>query len=118
MSKPDVELITFHCLAETNDWEGETWYHYFQDAPGVLDALESIERGDTDFESLETVIMCWDEAERLTNRGHDGYMQEHWFGELTDIEGLRSAANDSLYKGKIRDFGTELFSYEEEGTGK
>lgn len=103
-----VELVIFHCLTEYNDWEGEIWYHYFQDAPGVFDVLESLTQL-WGFVALETVTITWDEAARLTNQDHGEYMQAHWFGELTDIEGLRNATRDDLYKGKIRDFGKELF---------
>lgn len=36
-------------------------------------------------------------------------MQEHWFGDLTNPDGLRTATDGDLYKGKIREFGEELF---------
>lgn len=114
--KAEVEIVTFHCLTEENGWEGETWYHYFLDEPGVLDVLQSIEIGDTDFDSLETVIMTWEEAERLTNQDHGEYMQAHWFGRLTKLKELRDAPSDALYKGGIRDYGEELFSYSGEET--
>ena len=112
--KTTEETVTFHCLTETNEWEGETWYHYFLDEPGVLDALkDTLKRvDDHDFEDWETMTLTWPEAERLTNRGHDGYMQEHWFGRLTKLDELKQADSQALYKGGIREFGEELFSYE------
>lgn len=114
MSKELVETVTFHCLTESNDWEGERWYHYFQDEPGVYDALALIQEDDAnDFEELETVSLTWDEATRLTNLDHDGYMQEHWFGRLTNLEGLKTADSKALYKGGIREFGEELFTYDD-----
>lgn len=72
------------------------------------------EEDDNDFVDLETMTLTWSEAERLTNRGRDGYMQEHWFGKLTNLEGLKQADSETLYKGGIREFGEELFSYKSE----
>lgn len=114
--KTQEETATFHCLTESNEWEGETWYHYFLDEPGVFDILNRLMEVDeeNDFIELETMTLTWPEATRLTNRGHDGYMQEHWFGQLTDLEGLKQADSQALYKGGIREFGEELFSYETE----
>lgn len=90
----ETEIVTFHCLTEYNDWEGETWYHYFQDEPGVYDVLTSLVNKDQedgfDFEELETVSITWPEAERLTNLDTGG-MQEHWFGRLTNLEGLKQS---------------------------
>lgn len=114
--KTPEETVTFHCLTEYNDWEGETWYHYFLDEPGVLDVLDHLMVQDEEYDyytELETCTLTWSEAERLTNRGNDGYMQEHWFGQLTNLEGLKQANSKTLYKGGIRDFGEELFSYDE-----
>lgn len=113
--KTSEETVTFHCLTEENDWEGETWYHYFLDEPEVFSILEKLmfEEDDNDFVDLETMTLTWPEAERLTNRGRDGYMQEHWFGKL-NLEGLKQADSKALYKGGIREFGEELFSYESE----
>jgi hypothetical protein len=108
------ETATFHCLTENNDWEGETWYHYFLDEPGVLDTLKlALKKDDNDnYTDWETLTLTWPEATRLTNRGHDGYMQEHWFGRLTKPDELKQADSKALYKGGIRDFGEELFTYE------
>lgn len=110
----ETEIVTFHCLTEYNDWEGERWYHYFQDEPGVYDILSLIQENDVnDFDELETVSVTWKEAERLTNLDTGGYIQEHWFGRLTNLEGLKQADSQTLYKGGIRDFGEELFSYDD-----
>lgn len=84
MDNQEIEIVTFHCLTEYNDWEGETWYHYFLDEPGVYDTLSLIQEDETyDFTDLETVSLTWPEAERLTNLDTGGYMQEHWFGRIT-----------------------------------
>lgn len=116
MSKNLEETVTFHCIQEDNDWEGETWYHYFLDEPGVLDILDRLidVDEDNDYVDLETVILTWPEATRLTSMDHGGYMQEHWFGKLTKPEELKGADQKALYKGGIRDFDEELFSYESE----
>lgn len=112
--KTPEETITFHCLREDNEWEGETWYHYFLDEPGVLDILTPLADNDeNDFTDLETMTLTWPEAERLTNLDTDSYMQEYWFGRLTNLEGLKQADSKVLYKGGIREFGEELFSYDE-----
>lgn len=105
------EAVTFHCLTETNEWEGEAWYHYFLDEPEVFRTLEQLmfEGDDNDYTDLETVTLTWTEAERLTNLDTGGYMQEHWFGKLTNLEGLKKADSQALYKGGIRKFGEELF---------
>lgn len=100
----------WHCLTEKNEWEGETWYHYFIDGEGVYEALRSAVKAADDLTLEESQEISWETATRLTNLDDAGYMQTHWFGELTDFEGL-SAAKD-LYKGKIRDFGEELFERE------
>lgn len=114
MSKTQEETVTFHCLTEENEWEGETWYHYFLDEPGVLDILTPLADNDeNDYTDLETMTLTWPEAERLTNQDHGGYMQEHWFGKLTRLEELKLADSQALYKGGIREFGEELFSYYE-----
>lgn len=112
--KNQEETVTFHCLTEENDWEGETWYHYFLDEPGVYDILSLLQENEAyDFTDLETITsITWAEAERLTNQDHGGYMQEHWFGKLTKPESLKQADSQALYKGGIRDFGEELFTYE------
>ena len=113
------ETVTFHCLTESNEWEGETWYHYFLDEPGVLDILKSVLKvDDHDFEDWETVTLTWPEATRLTNMDHCSCMQEHWFGRLTNLEGLKQADSQALYKGGIREFGEELFTYETESEGE
>lgn len=119
MAKQLVEIVTFHCFEEYNDWEGETWYHYFLDEPGVLDILNSIMNlENTDFEDLETITVTWDEATRLTNQDHGEYMQVHWFGKLTNPEGLKKATHQDLYKGGIREFGEELFTYGDDDNNK
>lgn len=102
-------MATFHCITEHNAWEGETWHHYFLDGPGVLDALQSVYSRTGDFVQLDTDEYTDEETTRLTNLDNSGYMQKHWFGELTDPEGLASATEQQLYKGGIRDFGEELF---------
>jgi hypothetical protein len=116
--KTQEETATFHCIIEYNDWEGETWYHYFLDEPGVLGILTALfedkDEDDNDFMDLETTTTTWSDAERLTNQDHGEYMQPHWFGKLTNLEGLKSAASQDLYKGGIRKFGEELFSYPNE----
>ncbi len=114
--KTPEETITFHCLTESNDWEGETWYHYFLDEPGVYDILNRLTECDeeNDFTELETCTLTWPEATRLTNLDTGGYMTEHWFGKLTNLEGLKQADSQALYKGGIREFGEELFTYETE----
>lgn len=103
------EKILWHRVTETNDWEGEVWCHYFEDGDGVLSALESAMERQSDLEEVDTIELTMDQACALTNSRDDGYMQKHWFGELTNIEGLNNATEDQLYKGGIRDFGTELF---------
>lgn len=56
MSKQLAEVVTFICLEEYNDWEGETWYHYFLNEPGVFDILNPIEESeDNDVIGLEVV---------------------------------------------------------------
>ncbi len=114
--KTPEETVIFHCLTETNEWEGETWYHYFLDEPGVLGILTALCDVDeeNDYTEVETISLTWTEAERLTNQDHGEYMQLHWFGKLTNLESLRFAESDSLYKGGIREFGEELFSYPNE----
>jgi hypothetical protein len=108
--KEPIELVSFHCIREDNEWEGESWYHYFLDEPEVFDVLMSLtERENSDFSDLETVLITWDEATRLTNQDHGTYMQANWFGKLTNLEGLKNASDKELYKGGIRDFGEELF---------
>lgn len=112
--KTPEETVTFHCLTESNDWEGETWYHYFLDEPGVLDTLKGVlKKEGHDFADWETMSLTWPEAERLTNLDTSSYMQEHWFGRLTKPDELKQVDSETLYKGKIRDFGEELFSYDE-----
>lgn len=109
------ETVTFHCLTEENEWEGETWYHYFLDETGVYDVLNLIQEDEGyDFTDLETSSFTWTEAERLTNLDEGGYIQEHWFGKLTNLEGLKQATQQDLYKGGIRKFGEELFTYEDD----
>lgn len=118
--KTQEETVTFHCLTETNEWEGETWYHYFLDEPGVLDILNCLMEVDeeNDFIELETMTLTWPEAERLTNLDTGTYIQHHWFGQLTNLESLKQADSETLYKGGIRKFGEELFSYETEDENK
>lgn len=114
MPKKVEEVVKFICLTEENEWEGETWYHYFLDEPGVIDILNPIaENEENDFVDLEMVTITWPEATRLTNQDHGEYMQLHWFGKLTKPEELRRADQDSIYKGGIRKFGEELFTREE-----
>lgn len=113
--KTPEETVTFHCLTEENEWEGETWYHYFLDEPGVYDILSLIQENEVnDFTELETCNITWLEAERLTNQDHGEYMQLHWFAKLTNLEGLKQADSEALYKGGIRSFGEELFTYEDD----
>lgn len=102
-------MSTFHCLSEYNDWEGETWHHYFLDGPGVLETLTAVYERSGDFVQLDTDDFTEEEQARLTNLDNGGYMQEHWFGELTKLEELKTATEEQLYKGGIRDFGEELF---------
>ncbi len=116
MPKSQEETVIFHCLQESNEWEGERWYHYFLDGPGVLDTLKSVLKNvENDFVDWETVTITWSEATRLTNIDNCGYMQEHWFGTLTKPEELKQADTHALYKGGIREFGEELF---ERGEGE
>lgn len=112
--KSQEELTTFYCLTETNEWEGESWYHYFLDEPGVYDILSLLQENEAnDFTDLETITsITWREAERLTNQDHGEYIQLHWFGKLTKPDELKQANSNALYRGGIRQFGEELFSYE------
>lgn len=111
--KTPEETVTFHCLTEENEWEGETWYHYFLDEPEVFDVLNSIvDNDENDFTDLTADTFTWPEMERLTNLDEGEYMQKFWFGKLTNLEGLKQADSKALYKGGIREFGEELFSYE------
>lgn len=116
MSDSD-EKVTWYKITESNEWEGETWYYYFEsDSQGkVLAVLQSaVERSDGELEGPETVELTWDQAETLTNLDDGGYMQTHWFGELIDFEGLAKADHQKLYKGGIRDFSEEAFGYSDE----
>lgn len=73
-----------------------------------------VEDEENDFTDLEVVTVTWTEATRLTNQDHGEYMQLHWFGRLTKLDELKQADSQALYKGGIREFGEELFTYEEE----
>lgn len=102
---------TYYRLSEHNSWEGETWYHYFIDQPGVLEALKSIlSRLDGhDLEGVKTIELSDEEATILANFDNGNYMRPHWFGEL-NTEKLSLVSNsDDLYKGKIRDYAEDLF---------
>lgn len=101
-------MAIFHCIAEYNEWEDETWFHYFLDAPGVRDALQSVLSKGI-YTLADPAGYSELKAEYLTNWDDGEYMQKHWFGELTKIDELKSATENQLYKGKIRDFGEELF---------
>lgn len=107
-----VEIVTFHCLEEYNEWEGESWYHYFLDEPGVWEVLNGLvterteEDLDNDYPDLTTVNMTWEEATRLTNLD---------IGKVGSVEELRNAPEERLYKGGIRDFGKKLFTWDLEG---
>lgn len=113
----EQEIVTFHRITESNEWEGENWYHYFLDEPGVYETLRDLAdagENENDYTDLTTVRMTWDEATRLTNLDTGGYMQEYWFGKVTNLEGLKNATEKQLYKGGIREFGEELFTREVE----
>lgn len=102
---------TYHRLTEENSWEGETWYHYFLDEPGVYEALKSLlERfPDSDLTDFETLELSDEEATTLVNIDDVGYMQTYWFGYL-DVTKLSNISNvDDLYKGKIRDYAEDMF---------
>lgn len=75
----------------------------------MLDILTRVYNFNGDFIQLETVEISDEESERLTNLDAGGYMQERWFGELTNPDGLKSSTDGDLCKGKIREFGKELF---------
>lgn len=115
MSSIDNENVTWFRITERNEWEGETWYHYFKSADGVYSLLLSaVERSDGELEGPKTAQLTWDQAATLTNQDDDSYMQTYWFGELTDFDGLSKADDKKLYKGGIRNFGEELFVQGEE----
>jgi hypothetical protein len=102
----------YYKVTEYNEWEGETWYHYFlDDGEGkVLSALE--DACQDDLSEPELVELTEDQTDVLANL-EPGYMDIHWFGVLTDFEGLsKAAAASDLYKGKIRNFGEEIYSRE------
>lgn len=99
-------------VSERNSWEGETWYHYFLDEEGVEEALISAVGSQSDLSWPRRVSLTWSAAEALANE-EPGYMAPHWFGKLTNFE-VAQANEDDLYKGKIRSFGEELMSYEDE----
>lgn len=102
-------MAIYYKLTEENEWEGETWYHYFLAKDGVLDALEAMwDRLSHDFVDLETIDLSDEEATILVNID-EGYMQPHWFGIL-DVKKLSEVTeSNSVYKGKIRDFAEDLF---------
>jgi hypothetical protein len=107
----ETDKDTFYRITEYNDWEGETWYHYFLDKPGVKEALEEANKmlGDeSDFTSIDRMEMSEVEQLVLANWAPEYYMEPHWFGEL-DIEKLKQASRKDLYKGGIRDYGEDLF---------
>lgn len=116
MVESDTEKVTWYRVTEHNEWEGETWYHYFcdSDTVNVRDILLLAVAQCGYLEGPEAVQFSWDQAAILTNLEDDGYMQTHWFGELTDAERLTKAESTELYKGHIRDFGEELFTQSEE----
>jgi hypothetical protein len=100
----------------TNDsWEGEKWYHYFEtdEETKVVDLLAWLLDRDNDLIELETFHLTEGEATVLANL-EAGYMYIHWFGELTDFEGLANATSEDLYKGGIRKYGVEVFGYDDE----
>lgn len=108
-------MITYHRVTEHNSWEGETWYHYFEDdGEGVvLKALAKAVGPASDLRDIETVELTEDQATVLANL-EPAYMDIHWFGELTDFDGLASATSEDLYKGGIRKYGVEVFGYDDE----
>lgn len=112
VSEPDkVEWIE---ITEYNEWEGETWHHFFiysEDHYHILQDAVIKHKEDGAF-SIRRTTLSWEAAENLTNLDDCSYMQEYWFGELTNPEGLIETGN--IYKGKLRDYGEELFSYEED----
>lgn len=111
----DTAPVLWHRLTEVNEWEGETWYHYFlhDEENKVLGALEAAIIKPSPFTELKTVALTMDQAEVLTNRDDHNYMQAHWFAELTDFKGFAAATDKDLYKGGVRKFGKEVFAYEE-----
>lgn len=95
-------------LTESNTWEGETWYHYFEDHPGVSSLLQTLlDRSDVDFDSLEEIELTDEEATILVNL-ESGYIDTHFFGVL-DLEKASHASDQELYKGGIRNFAKDLF---------
>jgi len=101
-------------ISEHNDWEGETWYHFFsfsEDHYHVLEQAIAEHKDDGSF-FIRQKTLSWQAAEDLTNRDDGSYMQKYWFGELTRADEILRA--ESLYKGRIRKYGEELFSYEDE----
>jgi hypothetical protein len=109
------DVTTYHRVTEHNSWEGETWYHYFEnDQDGrVLDSLiRAVDKCDflSDPDSIE---LAEAQTTVLANL-EPGYMDIHWFGELTDFDGLANATSEDLYKGGIRKYGVEVFGYDED----
>lgn len=112
-TKADNEEVDWIEITEYNDWEGETWHHFFpysEEHYRILEKVIDKHQNDGVF-NIQRTSLSWKTAEILTNYDDGGYMQAHWFGELTNLEGLINAV--SIYKGKIRFYGKELFSYDE-----
>ena len=98
----------FYRVTEENDWEGETWYHYFLDDAGVLEALKTVYPKFDDFTGIDQVSLSHEQQVTLANL-EPGYMNIHWFGTL-DVDKLnKEATKENLYKGGIRNFGESLF---------
>lgn len=98
----------FFRVPEENAWEGETWYHYFLDETGVLEALKEAVIKLLDLTRIEEISLSDDQQETLANL-ESGYMNIHWFGTL-DVDKLnKESTKENLYKGGIRDFGESLF---------
>lgn len=112
IKQTDTEQVEWIEITEYNDWEGETWHHFFpysEEHYQILELTIDKHKNDGDF-NINCRTLSWETAEKLTNRDDGEYMQAYWFGELTKIEELKAAK--TLYKGSIRDYGKELFSYE------
>lgn len=100
------DKTSWYRVTERNSWEGETWRHYFEPEPGVKAALEQ------HFDVVKLVHLSADQVELLANV-EPGYMEPYWFGKLTDLEALRNATEDDLYKGGIRKYAKEALSVRE-----
>jgi hypothetical protein len=99
----------FHRVKEHNEWEDETWYHYFLDAPGVAEAIYlARQKEHCDLSHTEKVELYSAQMEVLANQDDMSYMATHWFGKLVDFSGLANATEQDLYKGGIRHYGEDL----------